>query len=130
LTTLLLDSHALFWWESEPGLLSVPAAEAIAAADDLVVAPVTWFELAWLVSRSRITVNSPLNVWLAEMAQDVRTIPITPAIAATAASLSQPFPGDPIDRLIYATAIEEGLQLVTRDEPLRQHPHPRQITIW
>jgi PIN domain nuclease of toxin-antitoxin system len=55
---------------------------------------------------------------------------ITPSIAATAVSLADPFPRDPMDRIIYATAIEEGLQLVTKDERLRKFPYSRQITIW
>jgi PIN domain nuclease of toxin-antitoxin system len=35
-----------------------------------------------------------------------------------------------MDRIIYATAIEEGLQLVTKDERMRNFPYSRQITIW
>jgi PIN domain nuclease of toxin-antitoxin system len=60
----------------------------------------------------------------------IRTVSITPAIAATAVSLPSSFPGDPADRLIYATAIEHGLRLVTKDVKLRSHPHPRPIAIW
>jgi PIN domain nuclease of toxin-antitoxin system len=64
------------------------------------------------------------------MARDVGTVPITQSIALAAASLVAPFPGDPIDRLIYATAIEEELQLITKDEPLRNYPASRQVAIW
>ncbi|MGH9920781.1 MAG: PIN domain-containing protein, partial [Nitrososphaerales archaeon] len=38
--------------------------------------------------------------------------------------------GDPADRIIYATAVENGWQLVTKDDRLRDHRHPRQITLW
>jgi PIN domain nuclease of toxin-antitoxin system len=64
------------------------------------------------------------------MAADVRTVGITPAVAATAVALPDSFPGDPADRLIYATAIEHGWPLITKDERLRKHKHPRRITIW
>jgi PIN domain nuclease of toxin-antitoxin system len=40
------------------------------------------------------------------------------------------FPGDPADRLIYATAIEQGVRLVTKDRRLRAHRHPRPLTLW
>jgi PIN domain nuclease of toxin-antitoxin system len=72
----------------------------------------------------------PARAWLERLASQIRTIDTTPAIAVTAASLPRSFPRDPSDRLIYATAIEHGLQLVTRDEQMRQHPYPRQITVW
>jgi PIN domain nuclease of toxin-antitoxin system len=45
-------------------------------------------------------------------------------------NLPEAFPGDPADRLIYATAIEHGWQLVTKDRRLHDHPHLRPITVW
>ena len=57
----------------------------------------------------------PIRSWLDRLAGQVRTLPLTPAIADTAASLPSSFPGDTADRLIYATAIEHGLRLVTKD---------------
>jgi PIN domain nuclease of toxin-antitoxin system len=99
-------------------------------ADDLAVAAVSWFELAWLVQRNRITVALPARAWLARLASQIRTIDATPAIAVTAAELPRSFPQDPSDRVIYATAIEHGLQLVTGDEQMRRHPYPRPITVW
>ncbi|MDQ3106881.1 MAG: PIN domain-containing protein [Actinomycetota bacterium] len=37
---------------------------------------------------------------------------------------------DPADRLIYATALELGCQLVTKDQRLRQHPAARRVAVW
>jgi PIN domain nuclease of toxin-antitoxin system len=129
-TTVLLDSHVLHWWASEPERLSPAAAEALTAADELAVAAISWFELAWLAHHHRIVVTVPIHSWLEQMAQQVRTAGITPAVAATAVSLPGSFPGDPADRLIYATAVESGWPLVTKDERLRGHRHPRQVTVW
>jgi PIN domain nuclease of toxin-antitoxin system len=129
-TTVLLDSHVLHWWASEPERLSPGAADALTAADELAVAAISWFELAWLAQHQRIVVTVPIHSWLEQMAHQVRTAGITPAVAATAASLPGSFPGDPADRLIYATAVESGWPLVTKDERLRRHRHPRQITVW
>jgi PIN domain nuclease of toxin-antitoxin system len=64
------------------------------------------------------------------LGEQVRTVGTTPAVAATAASLPASFPGDPADRLIFATAVEQGWRLVTKDRRLRGHRHPRQITVW
>lgn len=72
----------------------------------------------------------PVRTWLGELAELVRTAPITPAVAATAATLPSTFPGDPADRLIYATAVEDGWRLVTKDSRMRSHRQPRNLTIW
>ncbi len=128
--TVLLDTHVVHWWSAEPERISVAAARAISDADELAVADITWFELAWLARNERILLSIPIAAWLERLAADVRTIPVTPAIAATAVSLPSTFPGDPADRLIYATAAEHGWSLVTKDERLRAHRHPRRVTVW
>ena len=130
MTTVLLDTHVLHWWASEPKRLSRAAERAVEAADELAVAAVSWYELAWLATKGRIAAGVPLRAWLDELSADVRTAPLTPAIAATAAELSDGFPPDPADRLIYATAVEHGWRLVTKDRRLREFRHARSVTLW
>jgi PIN domain nuclease of toxin-antitoxin system len=126
----MLDTHVLHWWSAEPDRLSKSATAALDDADQLALAAISWFELAWLATHERIVVTMPVRSWLDRLAEEVHTIGITPAIADTATSLPSSFPGDPADRLIYATAVEHGYQLVTKDRRLRQHRHPRKVTIW
>ena len=131
MTTLLVDTHALQWWSAEPRRLSTPALEALEGADELAVAAITWYELAWLARHGRISVDLPIATWLAGLASAVRTVALSPSIAATAVTLPESFPGDPADRLIYATAIEHGWRLVTEDARLRKHKgSPATRTIW
>lgn len=130
MSTVLLDSHVLHWWSSEPDKLSRAATQRLEAADELAVASITWFELAWLAQNGRIALAVPVRSWLEELAAEVRSVGTTPAIAATAVALPPAFPGDPADRLIYATAIELGWEIVTKDRRLRGHRHPRPITVW
>lgn len=130
MTTVLLDSHVVHWWSAEPDRLSAAAGEAIDGADELAVADITWFELAWLARHERIVVSMPIASWLQRLAAQVRTIAVTPAIATMAIDLPSSFPGDPADRLIYATAVERGWRLITKDQRLRSHRHPRQVTVW
>lgn len=130
MSTLVLDSHALQWWSAEPDRLSPAAVAAIEGSDELAVSAITWFELGWLAAHGRITVSVPLRSWLSRLAGEVRTFGVTSAVADTAVSLPATFPGDPADRIIYATAIEHGCRLVTKDARLRKHRHPRPLTIW
>lgn len=130
MTTVLLDTHVIQWWSAEPDRLSRPATRALVEADELAVASISWFELAWLARHERIVVAMPIRSWLEQIAAQVRTVGATPAIAAAAVALPSTFPGDPADRLIYATAVEHGWRLVTKDRRLRVHRHPRPITLW
>ncbi len=130
MTTVLLDTHALQWWSAEPQRLSRAATRALEEADELAVAAISWFELAWLARHERISVSIPVRSWLEQLARQVRTVGITPAIADTAVALPSRFPGDPADRLIFATAIEQGWRLVTKDQRLRRHRHPRSPVVW
>ena len=130
MTTVLLDTHVLYWWSSESTRLSPAATAAVEDADTLAVSAISWFELSWLAHHDRIVVTVPVGSWLERMAGEVETVGITPAIADFAVSLPSGFPGDPVDRLIYATAVQRGWRLVTKDQALRSHRHPRPISLW
>lgn len=130
MTTLLVDTHVLLWWSVSPDRLSRRAMREIESADEVALAAVSWWELAWLAVHGRITVGPPLRTWLADLSRGVRTAALTPSIAAGAAELSESFPGDPADRLIYATAIEHGWQLVTKDGRLHAHDPDGAVVLW
>ena len=130
MSVALLDTHAIHWWSAEPDRLSQPARRVLKAADELLVAAVSWYELAWLAERRRITVDVPVRSWLEGLGAQVRTVGVTPAIAASAAALPSSFPRDPTDRLIYATAIEHGVKLITRDRAMAKHDKPRSLVVW
>ncbi|MCL1897453.1 MAG: type II toxin-antitoxin system VapC family toxin [Micrococcales bacterium] len=130
LATLLLDTHVVLWLTAAPSRLSSKATTAIKQAGTLAVCAITWYELAWLASHNRISLGLPARSWLMALGEDLLTLSITPAISHTASSLPDSFPGDPADRLIYATAIEHGIQLVSKDRRLREHKFPRQLVVW
>lgn len=130
MSTLLLDTHVVYWWAAQPDLVSVSAAQALASADELAVASITWYELAWMVENGRIDPGVPVRSWLEGLAEQVRTIVITPAIATRATALSGTFPGDPADRIIVATGIEHGWSIVSKDRLIRGHAHLTPGVIW
>ena len=71
-----------------------------------------------------------IRTWVrrALAAPRVVELALTPQIAVAAGALLPPFPGDPADRIIYATTIEHGTRLVTRDRRLHRHDPVR--TVW
>lgn len=120
---IVLDTHVLYWvWAGEAERVSDAAHRALDAADELIVSAITWYELALLFERGRIELtDTTAAAALGSMADRVTTAPVSWQIARRAAELERApaFPRDPADRLIYATAAERSLRLVTADHRLR-----------
>jgi PIN domain nuclease of toxin-antitoxin system len=121
---ILLDTHIVIWLAFEPNKLSKRAKEAIRAArveGGLAIAGITLLELAWLVEKGR-RVETTLSVesFVRLCASKMTVLPITPEIAARAVSCPDSYPKDPQDRLIGATALVEGIQLVTHDKLIKK----------
>ena len=120
---ILLDTHIAIWLAAEPNRLSKRAKDAIRAAHiqgGLAIAAVTLFELAWLAENGRVETTLSVESFVRLCASKMTVLPITPEIAARAVSFPDPYPKDPQDRLIGATALVEGIQLITHDKQIEK----------
>jgi PIN domain nuclease of toxin-antitoxin system len=128
---ILLDTHALIWLARDPSKLSPAAADAIRSSvqtGGLAISAMTIWELAWLATHARLNLKGPVDEFVEELTSRTAVRPITPRIAILANQLPATFPSDPSDRLIGATALAEGIALVTKDRSIR---NCKQIkTIW
>lgn len=122
--SVLVDTHCLVWWFGQKGRLSPAATEAIGGTDRVLISPISWWEIGLLVRDGRIALDRPLGHWITLVMEDRRstTAPLTPAAAAWAGQLARDdFSGDPADRLIYATARDLRVPLVSKDGRLRRY---------
>jgi PIN domain nuclease of toxin-antitoxin system len=62
LATALLVTNVVHWWSAEPERLSAAARRAMEGAEEVAVADVSWYELAWLVHHGRIDVARPVHM--------------------------------------------------------------------
>ncbi len=128
---ILLDTHALIWLASEPARLSRGARAAIrrsSQAGGLAVSAITLWELAWLATHGRLDVLGTVDAFVRKISSRTAIRPITVEIAVLASQLPEDYSGDPCDRLIGATALAEGIALVTKDRNIRSCKQIR--TIW
>jgi PIN domain nuclease of toxin-antitoxin system len=128
---VVLDTHAWIWWTDDPSRLSPRAFETITGSESIGVPTMACWEVALLVEKDRLRLEGGARSWIrAALGQPgIVALPVSPKIALEAAQLDfATFPGDPADRLIYATARDAGASLVTRDAHIREFD-PRG-TIW
>jgi len=119
---ILLDTHVLIWWVAGSGRLSSRASKVIAGSGPALVSPISFWELAALIERGRVEVDRDLARWSRDLlgGGGAEIAELTPSAAIAAARLPG-FHGDPADRLIYATAAELGVALVTKDRQIRHY---------
>jgi PIN domain nuclease of toxin-antitoxin system len=121
---ILLDTHAILWWQAGGERLSAPARRAIASANVILVSPVSCWEIGLLAERGRIVLDRDPSVWVQDFlaSERVAVAELTPTAAIAAARLpAGGFPGDPVDAYLYATARERDVPFVTKDERIRGH---------
>lgn len=127
---MVLDTHVWLWWIDEDPRLSVAASEAIERGGDIGVSTISMWEVATLERLGRIRLLPDLRTWIRRaVARDgVSALPPTPEIAVAAGSLLPPFPGDPADRIIYATALVGDSRIVSGDRRFARHDPAR--VVW
>jgi PIN domain nuclease of toxin-antitoxin system len=121
---ILLDTHVVIWLAHDQHRISSRAHEAITNKREdgqgLAVSSMTLLEIARLASQKRIQLTSNLEAFLSEVERRFAVLPITGRICVQAFEFPANYPKDPADRIIGATAVIEGLHLVTADQSIQQ----------
>jgi PIN domain nuclease of toxin-antitoxin system len=111
---LLLDTHALLWWDD--GRLPKRIVATIQRADEVHVSSVSAWEIAIKHALGKIAVHGTV----AETIADYGFMPLPVTVEhADAVRALPPHHRDPFDRMLVAQARLERLTLVSRDPALR-----------
>ena len=118
---LLLDTHVLVWLDEGNHRLGETALQLIdesLAIGQLGIAAISFWEVAMLVEKQRLTMMTEPHVWRFDLLQTgLLEIPLRGLTAIRAGQLRS-FHGDPADRMIVATAIENAATLMTADKKI------------
>jgi PIN domain nuclease of toxin-antitoxin system len=120
---LVIDTHVWLWLESEPDRLGESARariEQAARAGKLWVSVMSVWEIGMLVAKDRIRLSMPVDEWVrqASATPGMQMLGVIPEIALESTRLPDAPHGDPVDRLLMASARLHNLTLVTADEKI------------
>jgi len=123
---MLLDTHVLIWLAEGMDVLPLPSRELIdeaAGATGLAISSISFWEIAMLDSRGRISLSQPIAEWHRRVlsAPGVTEVPVTGEVGIEAVLLPGRLHGDPADRMLLATARLNGWRLATRDRRLLKY---------
>ncbi len=121
---LLLDTHVWVWRLLEPERLSRRAAAILAEpGHEVHLSSISVWETLVLARRGCLALEPTPAEWVRTALQRSPVImaPITHQVAIASESLPRLAAPDPADRFLVATAVEQGLVLITADRALRRY---------
>lgn len=119
---ILLDTCAVLWL-GRGDELKPDAEAALRRAQDekiqVLVSPITAWEIGVLVARGRLALTLPPSRWFETVVDSgVDLAEMSPDVLISSSFLTGPALRDPADRIIAATARNLGYRLMTRDRAL------------
>ena len=127
---IIIDTHVWIWLVSDPEKLSKKAISAIEYSKTIGICPISCWEISTKVTNGKLSLDRNIDVWVQQaLARPrIKLIAISSEIAVLAGKLgNMGLHGDPADRLIVATAIHHGADLISKDRAIRLFPKVHSI---
>ncbi len=122
---MILDTCALLWLASGDKKLSPSARKRIGQAAAVYVSAISGFEIALKSARGKLRLPEPPREWFERIvAHHGLAVLALEANSCLAAAELPPLHDDPCDRFIIATALANGLTVVTADERFQPYGVP------
>lgn len=129
---IVLDTHALVWFISNPEKLSANAKKIIdqeIKKQEILVSSISVWEIYMLIKKERIKLTMDPDIWIEkiESLPFIRFVSVDNRIASKSVNLPEPLHDDPADRIIIATALEFGATLITKDKRILRYSHVQSL---
>lgn len=129
---MVVDTHALVWYLTDPDQLSIRARAVFGDADRgqrVAISSITLIELVYIAEKRRdgidpAVVSRVLDI-LDSGSSPITVAPVTPDVVRQLMSIDRGRVRDPFDRTIVATALALGMPLLTKDRLLSAHTADR-----
>lgn len=122
MTELLLDTHALLWWYSEPDKLPTEVMTRLREGGDTVwISAVSAYEIALKNKIGKLPGVEPLleDFAFVLVENGFKQLPVSVRHSLVAGRLELDIK-DPFDRLLVAQALVDDLTIVSRERPFDQ----------
>lgn len=134
MSAYLLDTHVLLWLMDGSPELSASTTmrlQAASAHGKLGVSVMSAWEISMLVRKQRIVLEMPVRDWMRKVQAhpSLQVAPLSVEIAMESNELPNGMHGDPVDRILVATARIAGTTLVTRDQGILDYARKGHVTI-
>lgn len=118
---IVLDTHTLVFWVSNPEKLSQKALKIIEQEKKkggILISTISIWEIYMLIKKGRLKLSMDVDTWVKQLesAPFIRFIPVDNEIAGRSVNLPGFSAKDPADRMIVTTAIINGASLITSDK--------------
>lgn len=122
---ILLDTHVLVWLLVDDPRLGSRTRDTLGArwpTGEVAVSSISFWEMAMRVQKGRLDLRFDLHDWRGRLLESgLVEIPADGGIALRAGLLTG-MHGDPADRIIVASALQQGQTLLTADQAILGWP--------
>ena len=127
---VLLDTHVwIYYYTNQLNQLSKTALSVLDQDSELLISPISGWELAQLVKKKRLGLNTEVMHWIYLTQKDTRLSVLDLSLEILVESvLLKELHKDPADRILASTSIIHNIPLVTADKKLQQFSKLK--TIW
>jgi PIN domain nuclease of toxin-antitoxin system len=117
---ILLDTQILVWFTQGDAKLRAQARRVIEQADEIVTSSISFWEVAMLVEKGRISLGRDVADWVKGVlgGPGLHVEAMSALIAVDAGRLPGQIHGDPADRMVIATARHLGCPVLTTDRKI------------
>jgi PIN domain nuclease of toxin-antitoxin system len=132
---ILVDTHVLLHALAGSSILTEEFHKVFEHArktHGVLISAMSFWEVGMLVERKRIELDCDVGDWATQVLEKpgMQLSALTPRIAIQSSRLPGTVHGDPVDRMLIATAYEENAVLVTRDRKILEYGLENFISVF